>query len=195
MDRTTIAVDRDVVRKLSKIVRKYNMVLSSFSSEALSTAGELLEMGITPTDLRNIMKLLKLGMLFDLMLLPSELFENLIKVISTGEKIDLEKEFYEWGVKVGNVVKTYYSDSIEELIEAIAKGSRMLSLKDLDLSRKNEDLLELKLAGAGKSKLVANLTYMFIKGFFETLDYTIVDKTVSIGIIRLTLKRNFSVFK
>ncbi len=195
MDRTTIAVDRDVVRKLSKIVRKYNMVLSSFSSEALSTAGELLEMGITPTDLRNIMKLLKLGMLFDLMLLPSELFENLIKVISTGEKIDLEKEFYEWGVKVGNVVKTYYSDSIEELIEAIAKGSRMLSLKDLDLSRKNEDLLELKLAGAGKSKLVANLTYMFIKGFFETLDYTIVDKTVSIGIIRLTLKKNFSVFK
>lgn len=195
MDRTTIAVDRDVVRKLSKIVRKYNMVLSSFSSEALSTAGELLEMGITPTDLRNIMKLLKLGMLFDLMLLPSELFETLIKVISTGEKIDLEKEFYEWGVKVGNVVKTYYSDSIEELIEAIAKGSRMLSLKDLDLSRKNEDLLELKLAGAGKSKLVANLTYMFIKGFFETLDYTIVDKTVSIGIIRLTLKRNFSVFK
>ncbi len=195
MDRTTIAVDRDVVRKLSKIVRKYNMVLSSFSSEALSTAGELLEMGITPTDLRNIMKLLKLGMLFDLMLLPSELFETLIKVISTGEKIDLEKEFYEWGVKVGNVVKTYYSDSIEELIEAIAKGSRMLSLKDLDLSRKNEDLLELKLAGAGKSKLVANLTYMFIKGFFETLDYTIVDKTVSIGIIRLTLKKNFSVFK
>ncbi len=191
MPRTTVAVDDTTAKRISMLAKKFNLIISSFSSEALSVAGDLLEMGMMPRDLRKLVVAMKIASFIDPIILPMDLFESMIKKASLcGEPCleELNEEMILWGKRVGSIVKGYYEGDIESLVEAVSKASKVFALKEISVERMAPNTMEIKLVGVGKSELTTRLTYMFVKSFFEELGYKVSLDSMGIGAIKITLK-------
>jgi hypothetical protein len=192
MPRTTVAVDDTIAKRISALARKFNLVLSSFSSEALSVAGDLLEMGLMPRDLKKLTTVMKMASFIDPIVLPMELFESLVKKASIcGEQCikELDGEMESWGKRVASIIKGYYEDDIESLIDAVSKASKVFALREISVERFTQNSMEIKLVGVGKSELTTRLTYTFIKGLFEGLGYKVSLESIGIGIIKISVEK------
>ncbi|MDT7888571.1 MAG: hypothetical protein RQ885_06300 [Desulfurococcales archaeon] len=192
MPRTTVAVDDTIAKRISALARKFNLVLSSFSSEALSVAGDLLEMGLMPRDLKKLTTVMKIASFIDPIVLPMELFESLVKKASMcGEQCikELDGEMESWGKRVASIIKGYYEDDIESLIDAVSKASKVFALREISVERFTQNSMEIKLVGVGKSELTTRLTYTFIKGLFEGLGYKVSLESMGIGIIKISVEK------
>lgn len=193
MPRTTVAVDETIAKKISTLAKKFNLVLSSFSSEALSVAGDLLEMGLMPRDLRKLATLMKIASFIDPIVLPMELFENLIRKASMcGDRCikELEDDMSYWGKRVASIIKGYYEEDIESLIDAVSKASKIFALRDISVEKLSQDTIEIKLVGVGKSEITTRLTYIFIKSLFEELGYRVSLDNIGVGVIKTTIEKN-----
>jgi hypothetical protein len=192
MPRTTVAVDDTIAKRISALARRFNLVLSSFSSEALSVAGDLLEMGLMPRDLKKLTTVMKIASFIDPIVLPMELFESLVKKASMcGEQCikELDGEMESWGKRVASIIKGYYEDDIESLIDAVSKASKVFALREISVERFTQNSMEIKLVGVGKSELTTRLTYTFIKGLFEGLGYKVSLESMGIGIIKISVEK------
>lgn len=195
MPRTTVAVEESVARRISALARRFNLVISSFSTEALGVAGDLLEMGLLPRDLKKLTVALKIASFLDPVVLPMDLFESLVKKASAcGDQCveELTKEMEEWGRRVASVVKSYYEDNLESLLDAVSKASKIFALREIAVEKISHEAMEVKIVGVGKSELTTRLTYMFIKNFFQTLGYNVKPDGLGVGIIRILLEKGGS---
>ncbi len=195
MPRTTVAVDESIARRISALAKRFNLVVSSFSSEALSVAGDLLEMGMMPGDLKKLMVSMKIASFIDPIILPMDLFESLItKAAMCGEPClgELNEEMTLWGKRVGSIVKGYYEGDIESLVEAVSKASKVFALREVSVERMSPNAMEIKLVGVGKSELTTRLTYTFIKSLFEELGYKVSLDSIGVGIIKFTAERQIN---
>ena len=192
MPRTTVAVDDTIAKRISTLARKFNLVLSSFSSEALSVAGDLLEMGLMPRDLKKLTTIMKIASFTDPMVLPMDLFESLVKKASMcGEQCvkELEGEMEYWGKRVASIIKGYYEEDIESLVDAVSKASKVFALREISVEKFTQNSMEIKIVGVGKSELTTKLTYTFVKSLFEGLGYRVSLDSMGVGIIKISVEK------
>jgi hypothetical protein len=155
-------------------------------------AGDLLEMGLMPRDLKKLTTVMKIASFIDPIVLPMELFESLVKKASMcGEQCikELDGEMESWGKRVASIIKGYYEDDIESLIDAVSKASKVFALREISVERFTQNSMEIKLVGVGKSELTTRLTYTFIKGLFEGLGYKVSLESMGIGIIKISVEK------
>jgi len=193
MPRTTVAVDDTIAKRISALARRFNLVLSSFSSEALSVAGDLLEMGLMPRDLKKLTTVMKIASFIDPIVLPMELFESLVRKASMcGDQCikELDSEMEGWGKRVASIIKGYYEDNIESLIDAVSKASKVFALREISVEKYSQNSMEIKLVGVGKSELTTRLTYTFVKGLFEGLGYRVSLESLGVGIIKISVEKS-----
>ncbi len=191
MPRTTVAVDDSIAKRISTLAKRFNLVISSFSSEALSVAGDLLEMGMMPRDLKKLMVAMKIASFVDPVILPMDLFESLVtKACMCGEPCieKLDEEVALWGKRVGSIIKGYYEGDIESLIETVSKASKVFALKEVSVDKIAPNTMKIKLVGAGRSEITTRITYTFIKNLFEELGYNVSLNSMGVGVIKFTVE-------
>jgi hypothetical protein len=135
---------------------------------------------------------MKIASFIDPIVLPMELFESLVKKASMcGEQCikELDGEMESWGKRVASIIKGYYEDDIESLIDAVSKASKVFALREISVERFTQNSMEIKLVGVGKSELTTRLTYTFIKGLFEGLGYKVSLESMGIGIIKISVEK------
>jgi len=110
--RTTLAIDENIAKEFSKIVKEKNKVIFSATNSAIQLATELLKDGIELEDAILFWRLFKVFGLVDTLPIPGSLNEILLNRLYHHEKEELYKIFYETGKEIALKFKIYFADLI-----------------------------------------------------------------------------------
>jgi len=188
--RTTLAVDENIAKEFSKIVKEKNKVIYAVTNQAINLTIELLKEDVNPDDALMFWRLFKMIAMVDAILIPGSLNETILNKLYSYEKDKVYKIFYDTGREIALKFKVYFPD-LSSLLNILNILIRFFPLKKFDLIKKEEKkgtINRLILVGAGQSIITTNCVMSFIRGFFETYGAVIIKETVNLGLIDIEFK-------
>lgn len=182
--RTTLAVDENIAKNFSDIVKKKNMVIYSVTNSAIELATELIKEGINPDEALTFIKLMRVLDSIDTIPIPGYLNEEILNELYKIEKDKLYEVFQKTGKEVASVFKTLLPD-LESVIELAKSLTKFFPLKKIEFEKKNNKY-RLLVVGAGKSEVTTNCVAHFVRGFLSSYGAKIVEEKIGIGVLDLT---------
>ncbi len=114
MSKTTIAVDRGVASRLSRIARAHGFNVFRLASELMGSTLDILEDGVTPRDISIYWKVYRAISVFDPVPVPASLLLELLRHVDQATAASM---FREWGTRVGNTLKALVA--LEDVLAAL----------------------------------------------------------------------------
>jgi hypothetical protein len=184
--RTTLAVDENIAKEFSKIVKEKNKVIFSVTNSSIQLATELLKDDIEIEDAILFWRLFKMMGMVDTLPIPGSLNETLLNRLYKHEKDALYKIFYETGKEIALKFKIYFNDLVS-LLTLTGSLIKFFPLKKFEFTKLdvNKKKYKIVLVGAGQSIVATNCLVQFIKGFFEVYNAEIIKEEVTTGLVNM----------
>jgi hypothetical protein len=184
--RSTIALDGELVARLSRVAEKKKVARYSLANDCIATALRVLEEGGQVEDAYGSWRIMRLSReVGGFPLIPRSLVEGMASKLLASDKDWMMKSWYDEGVVFGGILKLRFQDPStlgSEILRLLPAFSRRLDVQ----KNKSEN-------GGGYSvNLVADFgedlmlcLERFIQGVFSAFGQTNIDSQVSRNILRM----------
>lgn len=186
MTRLSISMKNDVVKVLENVSETRGKTISSILSEAAGLYIEASSVGLRTEDVTRAVKIIEIMRDMSAIPIPTILLENMIKLSKRSSEERLINGWFDRGIVLGNILKTYAKD-FREFVSFI-KNFRFLipvDMLDIDLDGKNAQIV---LSGVGNSLLAARCTSEGIRGLLCAYGYEVNQAEISEGFIKMSVK-------
>ena len=185
MARTNISVDQGVFQQFSAEAAKQNKTLFAFANESLSVASRVSSEGGSPSELYNMWKSTTLLKQIDVVILPSDVMDDLIFDLYSADKAKTLKIFSDLGNRLVPVLKIAAAD-ITELSKLAKEFGGLLPIKQLSLKvQAAKGDIEIDVIGAGRKIESTECAREFLVSIVHGYGYSVVRQDVNVGIIRM----------
>jgi hypothetical protein len=190
MARTNLSVDRDVFEAFSAQASRKNMTLYAFANESLSAIARITADGGDPEEVYRVWKVLTIMKEVDVIILPSEFEEQLIRQLCLTDKKLVLARFRELGASLVPLLKIAAPD-VESLTHLARSFFFLIPIKHFEVSNPQNGNIEVNVVGAGKGWETTECSNEFLKSLLSGYGYSILREEIHPGVIRLwAQKRN-----
>jgi hypothetical protein len=184
MARTNLSIDRAVFEEFSTQAERRNMTLYAFANESLDVVARIAAEGGDPSDLYRLWKVLSILKEVDVIVLPSDFVEDMIKQLYRIDKRQLLSRFSELGSSLVALLKIAASDI--EGLSALAKGFIFLiPVKHFEIQNGRNGTIEVNVVGAGRGLETTECSSEFLKSVLNGYGCTVTKEEIHAGVIRL----------
>ena len=184
MGRKNISIDEGVYDEFALQAGNQNETLFTFANQALSLVSEVSAQGGTPGSLKSIWRLSSILKSLDVMILPAEFVDDMIGSLYTFDEENLLLSFRKIGLNIVPLLKSI-SEDIRNLSIVAGDLLQVLPVKKFVITPKEDGLIELFIAGAGRRIESTNCTAEFVRAIMEGYQYTILKEEITVGMIRV----------
>jgi len=184
VERTTLAVRREVAEKLSELAKERKSSVYALASSILKQGVEVIKESGSDSVISNLWRVYKVLRDVDAVVLPSYFMDALIKELYSHDRKRLFSLFSQLGRDVGLLMKTYAS-SFEELVSLATLFSYFFPLKRIELRKEG---LEISVVGIGESIETTEAVSVAAKEMLSVYGVEVVNQTVSRGMMKLVVK-------
>ncbi|WP_243668246.1 hypothetical protein [Vulcanisaeta sp. JCM 16161] len=97
--------------------------------------------------------------------------------------------YEKYGHQVGALVRMEF-ESLEELLEAVSRISRLLAVRHVEVKKLGPNTIELMAIGPSGTTDIGNKALLaFIRGFVTQYDYEVVSEEARANVLRVVLQR------
>jgi hypothetical protein len=184
MVRKNISVDQAVFEEFALQAGKQNETLFAFANESLSLISQVCAEGGTPKELKSLWRLSSILKSLDVVILPAEFVDDIIGSLYAFDKDNLLRNFRKIGSNLVPLLKTI-SEDIRNLTVVAGDLMQILPVKKFVITPRNDNSIEVFIAGAGRRIESTTCTAEFVRAIIEGYQYSIVNEELSIGLIRI----------
>ncbi len=168
------------------------MTLFAFANESLTSIAKIAAEGGNPADLYQTWRVLTILKEVDVIPLPSDFVEGLIRELYVADKESVLLKFRELGASVVGLLKIA-ADDIESLTTLAKDFSAIIPIKLFSMSEKQNGAIEVDVVGAGKGVETTECSSEFLKSILNGYGYSVTREELNRGAIRLwAQKRNWT---
>ena len=184
MARTNISVDQHVFEEFSSQAQQQNKTLFAFANESMTAISKICAEGGSPSELYSLWRSFSILKQIDVITLPSEFVDELITKLYTADKDTLLRMFQNLGASLVGLLKIAAEDL--DKLSVIAKDfTSVIPLKQLKISKREENSVEVDIVGAGRRAESTECTFAFLKPILNGYGYSITKHEIGIGTIRI----------
>ncbi len=184
MARTNISVDQHVFEEFSSQAQQQNKTLFAFANESMTAISKICAEGGSPSELYSLWRSFSILKQIDVITLPSEFVDELITKLYTADKDTLLRMFQNLGASLVGLLKIAAEDL--DKLSVIAKDfTSVIPLKQLKISKREENSVEADIVGAGRRAESTECTFAFLKPILNGYGYSITKHEIGIGTIRI----------
>jgi hypothetical protein len=184
--RSTIALDSELVARLSRLAEKRKVSRYSLANDCIATTLRLLEEGGNIDDAYGSWRIMRLSReVGGFPLIPRNLIEGMASKLLASDKEWMMKEWYDEGVVFGGILKLRFQDPAAlgaEVHRLFPSFSRRLEVQKKD-SEKGEGYAVNLVADFGEDLMLC--LERFIQGAFSAFGMTNIDSQVSRNILHM----------
>lgn len=188
MARTNLSVDRKVFDEFAAQADRRNMTLFAFANESLTSVAKIASEGGDPSQIYRIWKVLSLLRQADVITLPSDFVEGLIKEIYLVDSESCKTRFRELGSSVVGLLKLA-AENIEDLASLAKDFGFIIPIKHFGMTDTQNGTIQVDVAGAGKGIETTECSSEFLKSVLKGYGYETTKEDLHTGVIRLTAQK------
>jgi len=184
MPRVNLSIDRKVFEEFSVQASRKNLTLYSFANQSLSAIAKITADGGDPEELYRVWRVLTIMKEVDVIVLPSEFVEQLIRQLCLTDKKLVLARFRELGTSLVALLKIAAPD-VETLTQLARSFFFLIPVKHFEISTLANGTIELDVVGAGKGIETTECSSEFLKAVLSGYGYSVVKEETHTGVIRL----------
>lgn len=186
MARLSISIKNEIVRELEDEAANKGKTISSILSEAANLYLQTDKVGLRSEDVLKASKIVEIMREMNAIPIPGILLDNLIKLSWKNSEKEVEKGWYDRGMVLGNILRTY-AKNFEDLL-AFIKDYRFLIPIDLVEIETTGDNARVVLSGVGYSLQAAKCTSEGFRGLLEAYGYNADSVEISEGFVKINAR-------
>ncbi len=188
MVRANLAIDKEVFEEFADEADRRKMTLFAFANVSVSTITKVSREGGNPDELYRLWRIASILRQVEVVTVPSELFERLIKRFYRSDSAFLHERFRELGSSLVGLLKMAAED-VEDL-EPLAKDlSLFVPIKHFSITSVKDGLLQVDVVGTGKGHETTECAAEFLKAIVVGYGYLIISEELHTGTIRLIAQK------
>lgn len=188
MARLSVSIKNEIVKSLEEEAAKKGKTLSSLLSEAASIYMEANKVGLRSEDIMRTVKVMEIMRDIDAVPIPGILLDTLIKLSWQSGENGVTKRWYDRGVVLGNVLKTY-ARNFTELSSFVRDYRYLIPMDMLDIDF-DGDTANFVISGVGHSVESARCTSEGLRGLLSAYDFQVTEVEASEGFIKMQAIKN-----
>lgn len=183
MARLSISLKNEIVKSLEDEAEQKGKTVSSILSEAANLYIESNKVGLRSEDVMRTVRIIEIMHEIDAVPIPEILLDNLIKFSWKNGENRVVKRWYDRGVVLGNILRTYAKDFVE--LSSFVRDYRYLIPIDMLDIELNGNRAHLVVSGVGNSIEAAKCTSEGLRGLLSTYRYDVVSVETSEGFVKM----------
>ncbi len=184
MVRTNLSVDKDVFEEFADEADRRKITLFAFANASMSTITKVSREGGNPEELYRLWKLISILKQVDVVTLPSDLIESLVRRLYRSDSTFLHERFRQLGSSVVGLLKME-ADNVEKLALLGKDFAMLVPLKHFSVTPLKDGRIQVDAAGVGKGRESTECAAEFLKAVIVGYGYLITGEELHTGTIRL----------
>ncbi len=188
MARLSVSIKNEIVKSLEDEANEKGKTVSSLLSEAATLFIEANKVGLRSEDIMRTVRVIEIMRDIDAVPIPGILLDTMIKLSWKNGEDDVIRRWYDRGVVLGNILKTYAKNFKE--LSSFVKDYRYLipiDMMDIDLDDKTANFV---ISGVGNSLESARCTSEGLRGLLSVYDFSVINVETSEGFIKMQAVQN-----
>ena len=188
MARLSVSIKNEIVKSLEDEANEKGKTVSSLLSEAATLFIEANKVGLRSEDIMRTVRVIEIMRDIDAVPIPGILLDTMIKLSWKNGEDDVIRRWYDRGVVLGNILKTYAKNFKE--LSSFVKDYRYLipiDMIDIDLDDKTANFV---ISGVGNSLESARCTSEGLRGLLSVYDFSVINVETSEGFIKMQAVQN-----
>lgn len=186
MARLNISLSNELAKKITDEADVLGKTISALITESVGQYINLREQGLDASEINDFLMYYEIINSARSVPVPFKLFDNVLDISVEGSKEKLFKLFYEAGLVVGNLVKSYAADmgTLSKFLE------RMKSRLPVDNIRicQNSKSWEATIVGAGYGQGSSECFAEGLRGFLEAYSMQIKSMDIKAGFVKASFQ-------
>ncbi|MBI2183874.1 MAG: hypothetical protein HYU39_02825 [Thaumarchaeota archaeon] len=159
------------------------MTLYAMANVCLEAVLNVLEQGSSVEELAMVLNTHRILRQVDAIILPADLVDHLISRLMFFEKQPTLEQFRQLGFTLANLLRIR-SPKLTELSDVATDFLVMVPLKRIEI-KEAEGGVEVNVVGAGRRMESTECTLSLLEGLLAGYGYRVLEKNVTVGVIRL----------
>jgi hypothetical protein len=188
MARLSVSIKNEIVKSLEDEANEKGKTVSSLLSEAATLFIEANKVGLRSEDIMRTVRVIEIMRDIDAVPIPGILLDTMIKLSWKNGEDGVIRRWYDRGVVLGNILKTYAKNFKE--LSSFVKDYRYLipiDMMDIDLDDKTANFV---ISGVGNSLESARCTSEGLRGLLSVYDFSVINVETSEGFIKMQAVQN-----
>ncbi len=183
MARLSISMKSEIVKSLEDEANEKGKTLSSLLSEAATLFIEANKVGLRSEDVMRTVRVIEIMRDIDAVPIPGILLDTMIKLSWQNGEDGVVKRWYDRGVVLGNILKTY-AKNFKELAGFFKDYRYLIPIDMLDIEL-NDRTANFVISGVGNSLESARCTSEGLRGLLSVYDFNVINVETSEGFIKM----------
>jgi len=181
-----VYVSEDLIREALEAARSEGKSLGVFVEEALKLRFSAREVGYSPEEASELLKVIHANRVLGGTFVPLDVFNHLIELATRVEGEDLKEKWYESGLLHGKYLKEKFENPVE-VFKAFLEAARW-DLSEVEVEKEG-DMFKLRCFSTVLTKEGTETLIKYIEGAIRSMGYRTVKSDFIKGMIILEFKR------